>query len=177
MYEQGFRLSQYNTMVALEKQVKCYLAAKTALSLVNPKFQWVVRPIQTESTETITYLPSADSEDDPKTVTVNHEVEVVTIEALGKELKLAFAKLQLARFEPKVLDNVMADPEELATLLAAAGLFKTALEVCELFELSYVNVFDFLIRRCLQFGVHEDSAEWDWLLENDVQGKKIFIFK
>lgn len=65
----------------------------------------------------------------------------------------------------------LLDPEELSLLLAAAGLFKIAFEVCTLFELSYINVFDFLTRRCIRLTLHEDDMDWSWLLENDVQGK------
>lgn len=57
MYEQAFRLSQQNTIEALEKQVKCYLAAKNALYLCDPKFAWVVRPVANEMTENKVILP------------------------------------------------------------------------------------------------------------------------
>lgn len=44
MYEQSLRLAHYTTLNALEKQVKCLLAAKNALSLVIPEWRWVVKP-------------------------------------------------------------------------------------------------------------------------------------
>lgn len=44
MYEQAYRLSHLNNVEALEKQVKCYLAAKNVLQLCRPEHAWVVRP-------------------------------------------------------------------------------------------------------------------------------------
>lgn len=44
MYEQAFRLNHANNIDALEKQVKCYLAAKNVLHLCQPEHAWVVRP-------------------------------------------------------------------------------------------------------------------------------------
>lgn len=64
------------------------------------------------------------------------------------------------------------DPEELSLLLSAAGLFKIALEICTLFELPYVHVFDFLTRRCIRLTLRQENLQWNWLLENDVQGKR-----
>lgn len=48
MYEQAFRLLHLNTVEALEKQVKCYLAAKNVLHLCKPEFAWAVRPTDPE---------------------------------------------------------------------------------------------------------------------------------
>lgn len=48
MYEQAFRLQHLNTAEALEKQVKCYLAAKNVLQLCKSEFAWVVRPTDPE---------------------------------------------------------------------------------------------------------------------------------
>lgn len=58
MYEQAFRLSQLNTMEALEKQVKCYLAAKNALYLCDSKFAWVVRPVASDLVQEEVILPT-----------------------------------------------------------------------------------------------------------------------
>lgn len=57
MYEQAYRLSELNTIEALEKQVKCYLAAKNALSLCDPEFQWVLRPVSNGCCEIKIILP------------------------------------------------------------------------------------------------------------------------
>lgn len=63
----------------------------------------------------------------------------------------------------------LTDAEELSLLLAAAGLFKMAFELCTVYELDYSHVFDFLTRRCVRLSLHEDDLDWNWLVENDVQ--------
>lgn len=57
MYEQAFRLRHHNTIEALEKQVKCYLAAVNALNLCDPRFAWVLIPADPEIPEEIITLP------------------------------------------------------------------------------------------------------------------------
>lgn len=57
MYEQAFRLSQYGTIEALEKQVKCYLASVNAFSLCDSKFAWVLKPTDPELEEEVIELP------------------------------------------------------------------------------------------------------------------------
>lgn len=89
---------------------------------------------------------------------------------MTKELKFALAKMHLAKYEPRVLNLPLTDPEELTLLLAAAGLFKKSLELCKLFELSCVQVFDFLTRRCIRLSLRVEEFDWNWLVENDVQG-------
>lgn len=62
MYEQAFRLLHLNTVEALEKQVKCYLAAKNVLQLCKPEFAWVVRPTDPdEEVEEVILEPLAGS--------------------------------------------------------------------------------------------------------------------
>lgn len=58
MYEQAFRLSQYGTIEALEKQVKCYLASVNTFSLCDPKFTWVLKPVDPDIPEEIIEMPS-----------------------------------------------------------------------------------------------------------------------
>lgn len=57
MYEQAYRLSESNIIEALEKQVKCYLAAKNALCLCEEKFRWVTRPVPLHLSEQKVVLP------------------------------------------------------------------------------------------------------------------------
>lgn len=57
MYEQAFRLLQHNTVDALEKQVKCFLASVNALSLCDKNFAWVVRPADPDEKEVEVCLP------------------------------------------------------------------------------------------------------------------------
>lgn len=53
MYEQAFRLNQYTDSDALEKQVKCLLAAKNALSLCDANSAYIVMPVDSVEKEVI----------------------------------------------------------------------------------------------------------------------------
>lgn len=64
MYEQALRLSYCTTMDALEKQVKCLLAAKNALSLVITGWKWVVKPVVGEPDVVLEIPPPADSQNE-----------------------------------------------------------------------------------------------------------------
>lgn len=71
MYEQAFRLMQYNTMEALEKQVKCYLAAINSLNLCEKKFAWVLRPADPDLTDEEIVLSPLAGSDEVSTFSVN----------------------------------------------------------------------------------------------------------
>lgn len=67
--------------------------------------------------------------------------------------------------------KLFLDPEELVTLLSGSGLFKMALNICSLFDVPHKPIFDMLTRLCVILMVKEDPQYWEWLVENDVQGK------
>lgn len=109
MYEQAFRLSQINTPEALEKQVKCYLAAKNVLHLCDQKYSWIVRPTDPEEgDEEIVIEPRAGTGtvEDLQVVTLQRQVEVLNIDAIKKELLFASAKLKLSRFNDASSTNI-----------------------------------------------------------------------
>ncbi|RZC33085.1 nuclear pore complex protein Nup160 -like, partial [Asbolus verrucosus] len=56
MYEQAFRLNQCNDSDAIEKQVKCYLAAKNALALCEAQYAYIVMPVD-QVEEKVVALP------------------------------------------------------------------------------------------------------------------------
>ncbi|XP_072392736.1 nuclear pore complex protein Nup160 homolog [Diabrotica undecimpunctata] len=170
MYEQAFRLNHINTVEALEKQVKCYLAAKNVLHLCKPEHAWVVRPADPdEEDEVITIQPLAGSNEEMKVFRLRKQVEVVNIETVKKELIFASAKLKLARFSSSLSPVNITTPVELVTLLNTAGLFKTALDICTTFELSYASVFEVLTKNCVSLTEEENPSAWNWLVENDLQ--------
>ncbi|XP_030768263.1 nuclear pore complex protein Nup160 homolog isoform X2 [Sitophilus oryzae] len=169
MYEQAYRLSQTNTTDALEKQVKCYLAAKNVLQLVDPQYAWVIRPSDPDEDEDEVILESlAGSQKDNEVFRIKKQIEVVDIEIIKKELIFSCAKLKLARFDSSIPSNVNT-PVELVTLLNSAGLFKTALEICTTYNLGYATVFESLTLKCIMLSEEENPNAWDWLVENDLQ--------
>ncbi|KAJ8959900.1 hypothetical protein NQ318_011637 [Aromia moschata] len=168
MYEQGFRLLHLSTPEALEKQVKCFLAAKSVLQLCNPDYAWVVRPTDTEDEEEIAFEPLAGSGKDLEVFKLQKQVEVVNINAIKRDLLFASAKLKLVRFDSTSPVNVTT-PIELVTLLNSAGLFKTALEICTNFNLSYNSVFETLTKHSVLLTEEDHPGAWNWLAENDLQ--------
>ncbi|XP_019873892.2 nuclear pore complex protein Nup160 homolog isoform X2 [Aethina tumida] len=171
MYEQAFRLSQINTPEALEKQVKCYLAAKNVLHLCDQKYSWIVRPTDPEEgDEEIVIEPRAGTGtvEDLQVVTLQRQVEVLNIDAIKKELLFASAKLKLSRFNDASSTNITT-PNELVLLLNKAGLFKIALKICTVFNLSYEPVFETLAKHCVLITEQEHPNAWEWLMENDLQ--------
>lgn len=61
-------------------------------------------------------------------------------------------------------------PVELVTLLNSAGLYKTALDLCTKFNISYTSVFESLTRQCVILSEQENPDAWNWIIENDLQG-------
>ncbi|KAJ8978443.1 hypothetical protein NQ317_017646 [Molorchus minor] len=157
MYEQGFRLLHLNTPEALEKQVKCFLAAKNALQLCKPEYAWVVRPTEAE-----------EEEEDLLVFKLRKQVEVVNVNTIKRDLVFASSKLKLARFDATSPTNVTT-PAELVTLLNSAGLFKASLELCTTFNLPYNSIFDTLTKHCILLTEEEHPNAWNWLVENDLQ--------
>lgn len=62
MYEQSLRLAHLTTLDALEKQVKCLLAAKNVLALVISDWRWVVKPLHNEEVTIKTLAPVDEDE-------------------------------------------------------------------------------------------------------------------
>ncbi|CAH2014720.1 unnamed protein product [Acanthoscelides obtectus] len=175
MYEHAFRLSSYNdqNVEALEKQVKCYLAAKNVLSLCSPEHAWVVRPTDPDEEMVEVMLPPrAGSNQEAEVFRLKRQVEVVNIDTIKKELLFADAKLKLCRYNMSSPASITS-PVELVGMLNISGLFKTALEVCTAFQLSYCSVFETLTKHCVSLTLANEEYDqpntWEWLVENDLQ--------
>jgi len=175
MYEQAFRLLKHNSVEALEKQVKCYLASVNALSLCDPMFAWVVRPADPDLEELEVYLPRLAGciKEEPELIKFKKQVEVLGIPDVKKELELASARLRLARFDMQTLTNNLTSPAELVCLLASVGIFKYALSLCDVFGLPYDFVFETHTKQCILLSETEDPNAWNWLIENDLHDLSI----
>ncbi|XP_022905074.1 nuclear pore complex protein Nup160 homolog [Onthophagus taurus] len=168
MYEQAFRLNQWNSIEALEKQVKCYLAAVNALSLCESKHAWVLTPIEPELQEQTVLIPSLAGSNTPyKELKLVNQLEVVSLSTIKKELALALARLRLGRIDKDSVANYTT-PQELVVMLATVGIFKCALELCQTYNLSSKPVFEMLTHQCINLMETEDQESWNWLTENDL---------
>ncbi|KAI4461352.1 nuclear pore complex protein [Holotrichia oblita] len=174
MYEQAFRLSQYGTIEALEKQVKCYLASVNAFSLCDPKYAWVLKPVDADVEEEVIQLPcEAGSEMEPEIVKFKRQLEVVELDVIKKELALAIGRLKLAKFDKKLVTNFMTSPMELIRYLACSGIYKYALNLCTIFDVPYESVFETFIQNCLHVTDRDEIITWNWLVENDLHDMPI----
>ena len=66
---------------------------------------------------------------------------------------------------------VVTAAEELVVFLSNTKLFKPALSLCTSFSLSYKVVFHLLTHECILLMENDNLEAWNWLVENDIQGK------
>ncbi|GJQ71484.1 hypothetical protein Trydic_g11201 [Trypoxylus dichotomus] len=168
MYEQAFRLSQYGSIEALEKQVKCYLASVNAFNLCDPRFTWVIKPIEVEIEEVIELPSEAGTKLEPEVIKYKRQLEVIDLGAIKKDLALAIGRLKLAKFDKKLVTNFMTSPVELIMYLACAGIYKCALNLCTTFDVPYEPVFEIFTQQCLHSTTRDETVTWNWLVENDL---------
>ncbi|XP_044262804.1 nuclear pore complex protein Nup160 homolog [Tribolium madens] len=168
MYEQAFRLNQYNDSDSLEKQVKCFLAAKNALALCEPQYAYIVMPVDQIEDKVVSLPIFAASDEEPEEITLRKQVNIINLEILSKDLAFASAKLKLIRFNPRNYFEI-TNPHELVILLTSAGLFKTALTISKIFEVPYRIVFEALTKKCGSLSRQNEPVTWKWLIENNLQ--------
>lgn len=61
-------------------------------------------------------------------------------------------------------------PNEVVMYLVNAGLFKSALSLSTIFELSYEPIFEALTRQAILLNEYENPKAWNWLIENYLHG-------
>jgi nuclear pore complex protein Nup160 len=168
MYEQAFRLNQFSDPDALEKQVKCFLAAKTALALCEPQHAYIVMPVDQVEDKVVVLPTFAGADDEPEEIVLRKQVNIINLDGLSKELTFSAAKLKLIRFNP-VSSFDITSPHELVMLLTSACLFKTALAIAKTFDVPYRIVFEALTKKCGGLSKRNEPVAWEWLVENSLQ--------
>ncbi|XP_039392857.1 nuclear pore complex protein Nup160 isoform X2 [Mauremys reevesii] len=172
MFEYGMRLGrEVRTLRGLQKQGNCYLAAINCLRLIRPEYAWIVQPASGAVYERPGASPKR-SHDGECTAVPTRQIEILELEDLEKECMLAHIRLTLAQHDPSTAAVAgSSSPEEMVTLLVQAGLFDTAISLCQTFKLPLTPVFEGLAFKCikLQFGGEAAQAEaWDWLAANQL---------
>ncbi|XP_069082566.1 nuclear pore complex protein Nup160 [Pleurodeles waltl] len=172
MFEYGMRLGrEVRTLRGLQKQVNSYLASLNCLRLIRPEYAWIVRPSSGATNERPGSSPKR-SHDGETTLPTTRQIEILELPDLEKEYVLARTRLTLAQHDPStaaVAGSSAAD--EILALLVQAGLFDTAVSLCQTFQLDLTPVFEGLAFKCikLQFGGEAAQAEaWDWLAANQL---------
>lgn len=105
-------------------------------------------------------------------VPTTRQIEILELEDLERECVLARIRLTLVQHDlstAAVAGN--STPEETLALLIRAGLFDTAITLCQTFKLPLTAVFEGLTFKCikLQLGGEAAQAEaWEWLASNQL---------
>ncbi|KAI4883556.1 hypothetical protein NFI96_023353 [Prochilodus magdalenae] len=103
---------------------------------------------------------------------VSRQIEILELKDLEKEYILSRCRLTLAQqHPPSAAIAGSASAVEMVTLLVQAGLFDTALSLCQTFTLSLTPVFEGLTFKCikLQYGGEQSQNEaWNWLAANQL---------
>ncbi|XP_028306669.1 nuclear pore complex protein Nup160 [Gouania willdenowi] len=172
MFELGMRLGQeVRTRHGLHKQVNCFLSALNCLQLIDPQYSWILRPSSGSTYERQGASPKRNS-DGEFAEPGRRQVDVLELKDLQKEYILSRCRLTLAQHHaPSAALAGGASAEELVSLLVQAGLFDSALSLCQTFKLSLTPVFEGLTFKCikLQFGGEEAQNEaWSWLAANQL---------
>uniref|UniRef100_A0A8C8SMP3 Nucleoporin 160 n=1 Tax=Pelusios castaneus TaxID=367368 RepID=A0A8C8SMP3_9SAUR len=173
MFEYGMRLGrEVRTLRGLQKQGNCYLAAINCLQLIRPEYAWIVQPTSGAVYERPGASPKRSHDGECTAVPTARQIEILDLEDLEKECMLSRIRLTLAQHEPSAAAVAgSSSPEEMVALLVQAGLFDTAVSLCQTFKLPLTPVFEGLAFKCikLQYGGEAAQAEaWDWLATNQL---------
>ncbi|XP_007956700.1 nuclear pore complex protein Nup160 [Orycteropus afer afer] len=173
MFEYGMRLGrEVRTLRGLEKQGSCYLAAINCLRLIRPEYAWIVQPVSGAVYNRPGASPKRNHDGECTAAPTNRQIEILELEDLEKECSLARIRLTLAQHDSSAVAVAgSSSAEEMVTLLVQAGLFDTAISLCQTFKLPLTPVFEGLAFRCikLQFGGEAAQAEaWAWLAANQL---------
>ncbi|XP_066602662.1 nuclear pore complex protein Nup160 homolog [Prorops nasuta] len=173
MYEQAMRLSQEShSEPIILKQAQCLLACINTLYLVSEKYRWIVKPIIDQSSP-YDLNPMKKRSIDGKEILhykIKKQIEVLELEDIQKEYYIVDSKLKLSKLYPEKHVIAYAGPSELVVLLSSAGLYTTALHLCDKFKLNKSPILESLAFQCIMLSQHEkaDCSRWDWLSQNDI---------
>ncbi|XP_035829742.1 nuclear pore complex protein Nup160 [Aplysia californica] len=160
MLERGMRLAQeVPGLKSLQQQAQCYLAALNTLHLVKPENAWMVRPTRRATAQhRHDAEPPAkrDAEGEAKPSEAGpQKMEILELADLRKEYLLVDCRLRLIRHQPDtaLVSGPMPSPEEILTLLCAAGLYDLAISLIHAFSLSPEPLLSSLALRCVTFSL------------------------
>ncbi|XP_074854250.1 nuclear pore complex protein Nup160 isoform X2 [Carettochelys insculpta] len=172
MFEYGMRLGrEVRTLRGLQKQGNCYLAAINCLRLIRPEYAWIVQPASGAVYERPGASPKRSHDGECAAVPAR-QIDILELKDLEKECMLARIRLTLAQHDPSTAAVAgSSSPEEIVALLVQAGLFDTAISLCQTFRLPLTPVFEGLAFKCINLQLGGEAAQteaWDWLAANQL---------
>ncbi|KAM5246977.1 nuclear pore complex protein Nup160 isoform 1-T1 [Ctenodactylus gundi] len=173
MFEYGMRLGrEVRTLRGLEKQGSCYLAAINCLRLIRPEYAWIVQPSSGATYDRPGASPKRTHDGECAAAPANRQIEILELADLEKECSLARIRLTLARHDPSAVAVAgSSSAEDMVTLLVQAGLFDTAVALCQTFRLPLTPVFEGLAFKCIKLqsgGAAAHAEAWTWLAANQL---------
>ncbi|PIK52025.1 putative nuclear pore complex protein [Apostichopus japonicus] len=175
MYEHASRLAvELPGINSLQQQCNCYLATLNTLRIVDPKYQWIVKPVavlvEAKAEDLAGASPKRDFDGDLRNMPVTRrEVQVLELADIENEYLLVSARWKLANFDSEfdfISATAMTVDETVANLVRA-GLFDCAIEVCQSFKLKLTPVFESLASKCVRVSRSgANSKTWRWLSAN-----------
>ncbi|XP_072278003.1 nuclear pore complex protein Nup160 [Pyxicephalus adspersus] len=171
MFEYGMRLGrEVRTLRGLQKQVNSYLACLGCLRLIRPEYAWIVQPASGAVYERPGSSPKRTHDGECSPAPRSSQIEILELKDLKKEYILAQTRLTLAQHDSNAAAIAgSSSAEEMVSLLVQAGLFDTAVSLCQTFNLSLVPVFEGLAYKCIKLQNGGEAAQveaWQWLSAN-----------
>uniref|UniRef100_A0A452TV45 Nucleoporin 160 n=1 Tax=Ursus maritimus TaxID=29073 RepID=A0A452TV45_URSMA len=166
MFEYGMRLGrEVRTLRGLEKQGNCYLAAVNCLRLIRPEYAWIVHPASGAVYDRPGASPKRNHDGECTAAPTNRQIEILELGDLEKDGSYTMVATNFP------VSTGSSSAEEMVSLLVQAGLFDTAISLCQTFKLPLTPVFEGLAFKCikLQLGGEAAQAEaWSWLAANQL---------
>lgn len=177
MYEHASRLAvELPGVESLERQCTCYLATLNTLRIVDPKYQWIVKPVavlvEPKLEDLIGASPKRDYDGDPRDEPVTkREFKVIEMADIEREYLLLSARKKLVMFDTEysLLAGSPLSVDETVASLVRGGLFDCAIEVCQSFRVPLNAVFESLASKCVRVSRSgADNKTWQWLSANSL---------
>lgn len=161
MYERALRfLHECNSVESLQLRYNSLLACYNSLSLVDPDYKWLAKPVIEDSRldEDVDDVMDADTQ---------AQIVVIDSEEIRKEMLVVEALLCVAKAKELKLILHMG-PNELVILLATQKLFTNALKLAKGFKLPLTPIFESLTLSCLRSSNIEFNDSLEWLNQNNL---------
>lgn len=168
MYEKSLRfLYEGNSIESLQQRYNSLLTCYNALSLVEPEYRWLAKPV-------IEDPKVDDDEDEIMESDTPTQIEVIDINEIRKEILVAESLLCIAKAKDLKLIMQMG-PKELIILLATHKFYTNALKLAKGFKLSLTPIFESLTLACIKSSNVEFNDNLEWLNQNNLSDLTLTI--
>ena len=100
-----------------------------------------------------------------------HNVVVLEIKDIRKELLLTEAILSLVEHSQELNSILNADEDQIIAVLANNKLYTSAAKLAKRLNKNIAPVLDSLAIACVRAGEENSTSAWTWIRENDLAGK------